>query len=133
MTPKELAVQYTIGLWNDKNMSLIYKYLDKDVILYGPNMGNITGYKAMENALYTWVEAFPDIMDTIVHVICEGEYVSVHYKATGTHKGTFMGMRPTNKRITWEGIVIYRIKNEKIIEITSYNNMSKVTDQLGRK
>ena len=35
---------------------------------------------------------------------------------TGTHKGEFQGMPPTNKKINIRSADLYKIENEKIVE-----------------
>jgi predicted ester cyclase len=42
--------------------------------------------------------------------------VVVFLNFTGTHKGEFQGMLPTNKKINIRSADLYRIENEKIVE-----------------
>ena len=73
------------------------------------------GYKEGLHELFT---AFPDfhaITDDLVIDTAAGK-VAVRWSATGTHRGTFMGMAPTNKPITFRGIEILRIENGRIVE-----------------
>lgn len=41
-------------------------------------------------------------------------------KFSATHSTEYMGVKPTNKRIEWEAIEIFRIENEKIAESWGY-------------
>ena len=43
--------------------------------------------------------AFPDLRMEVEDVIASGDKVVVRARATGTHKGEFMGMPATNKSI----------------------------------
>ena len=46
----------------------------------------------------------------------ENDLVVVFLNFTGTHKGEFQGMLPTNKKINVRSADLYRIENEKIVE-----------------
>jgi predicted ester cyclase len=51
---------------------------------------------------------------TIEHMIAEDNLVVVFLNGTGTHKGDFHGMPPTNKTINIRSADLYKIENEKI-------------------
>ena len=52
-------------------------------------------------------------------------------KTQGTHKGEFMGIGPTGKRVTATGIDIVRIANGKIVERWGeFDNMA-ILQQIG--
>jgi steroid delta-isomerase-like uncharacterized protein len=72
-------------------------------------------YKAGIAGLY---EAFPDFEATTDDlVIDEGaNRVAVRWSATGTHRGTFLGIAPTGKEIVFRGIEIIAIQNDRIVE-----------------
>ena len=53
---------------------------------------------------------------TIDDLIAEGDKVVVRSTFSGTHKGEFMGITPTGKKITTTAINIYRITDGKLIE-----------------
>ena len=40
----------------------------------------------------------------------------VYLNFTGTHKGEFQGILPTNKKVNIRSADLYRIENEKIVE-----------------
>ena len=41
-----------------------------------------------------------------------------------------MGVKPTNKRLEWEAIEIFRIENDKIVESWGYWPDSEIKDKL---
>jgi len=61
-------------------------------------------------------KTFPDIQAKIEHIVAENDLVVVFLNFTGTHKGEFQGMPPTNKKINIRSADLYRIENEKIAE-----------------
>ena len=67
-------------------------------------------------AVNVFRSAFPDGVMTIEKQIAEGDFVSTRWSKTGTHMGEFMGIPPTNRKITFTGIFFDRLENGKIVE-----------------
>lgn len=55
--------------------------------------------------------AFPDLIITIDIMITENDIVAVRWIAIGTQKGAFLGISPTNKKVTWKGSWFWTFKN----------------------
>ncbi|TAF72675.1 MAG: hypothetical protein EAZ53_15345 [Bacteroidetes bacterium] len=55
--------------------------------------------------------AFPDLIITIDIMIAENDMVAVRWIATGTQKGAFLGISPTNKKATRKGSWFWTFKN----------------------
>ena len=60
--------------------------------------------------------AFPDFHRTKEDTIAEGDKVVARYTATGTHRGAFMGVPPTGKKVKFSWITIYRIAEGRVAE-----------------
>src|ERR1700687_5776900 len=59
-------------------------------------------YKQVFELLRT---AFPDVYVTVEEMLAaEGDRVIVRTRTAGTHQGSFMGIAPTNKPVTWAGV-----------------------------
>ena len=70
---------------------------------------DLHGVEAMKRFAREFREAFPDFHDSIDIQVAEGDLVTTRFTSTGTQKGPFKGVEPTNRRITWTGITIDRI------------------------
>jgi steroid delta-isomerase-like uncharacterized protein len=80
----------------------------------------------------TWMKkVFPDLHYTIEDLIAEAEKVVSRVTGTGTHKGEFMGVPATHKKVEMTAVVISRIKDGKIIEDWSYQNTLDMLKQIG--
>jgi len=55
-----------------------------------------------------YVAAFPDLRMVPEDVIASGDKVVARVRATGTHKGAFMGLSPTGRRVDVQLIDIIR-------------------------
>ena len=59
--------------------------------------------------------AFPDLQHKIDEQIAEGDTVATRVSMTGTHLGTFMGVAPTSKTLTWNVLLMDRVVDGKIV------------------
>ena len=75
--------------------------------------------------------AFPDIQDTVEDVVAEGDKVVVRWMSRGIHQGEFMGVAPTGRHVTFTGMRLFRIAENKIAE--SWVNIDErgLQEQLG--
>lgn len=75
--------------------------------------------------------AFPGYTLRVEHMIAEDDLVAVIGRASGTHKGPFMGMPPTGK--TWDVPlhITYRVKDRKIVEHWLVLDTAAFMQQLG--
>ena len=76
-------------------------------------------------------DAFPDMKMTLDDLIAEDEKVVNRFTCTGTHKGDLMGIPPTGKKVTWNGIGIHHFANGKMIESWIYADVLGILHQLG--
>ena len=60
--------------------------------------------------------AFPDGRMTVEDMIAEGDKVVTRYTSRGTHKGDYMGIPASGKKVVVTGICISRIAEGKIAE-----------------
>jgi len=78
-------------------------------------------------------QAFPDLEVKIHIQIAEGDLVTTYKTFQATHKGAFMGIEPTNKRVTFDVMDIIRIKDGKTIEHWGIRDSSSLLQQLTAK
>jgi steroid delta-isomerase-like uncharacterized protein len=73
------------------------------------------GFKTGVAGLYA---AFPDFHAVTERFVMDAPAgtVAIRWTGVGTHQGVFMGVPPTGKRVTFEGIEILRIENGRILE-----------------
>jgi predicted ester cyclase len=80
--------------------------------------------------------SFPDGHVTIDAMTAEGDRVSCLWTVHGTHAGEMQTVRfgniaPTGKPVTWKGITIYRIEEDKIAEAWTLADNLGMFEQLG--
>jgi predicted ester cyclase len=101
-TNKTLIRSFIEEIFNDHNLSSIEKYFGKDSIEGSPQAGKSgRGFKLF---LTEFFKAFPDTHTTIEHIVAENNLVVVFLNGSGTHKGEFQGITPTNKPVNIRSI-----------------------------
>ena len=76
----------------------------------------VSGTDGPVNLVQMVLRAIPDIHYEIVQIVASNDRVAVHLRGTGTHRGEFLGVAGTGKRIERNGINIYRFQDGKVIE-----------------
>jgi predicted ester cyclase len=89
------------------------------------------GLKDSKQSNSMFYDAFPDMHWTIDDMIVEGDKVAVRYTWSGTHKGEFMGIPPTNKKVKIWQMSIHRIVGGKLVESWALFDNLSVMQQLG--
>ena len=58
------------------------------------------------------VAAFPDWHWELRNLSIDGDYLALHFRVGGTHKGTFQGIEPTGRRVTTTQFTLYRLNGD---------------------
>jgi steroid delta-isomerase-like uncharacterized protein len=120
MNPEELKALLRLfyeEVWNKGNLGALEVFLESDFVFHNPTFpetGNdIEGYRQIVLTLRT---AFPDQHWTLQDVLVDGDRVVTRWTMHGTHTGTYMGIEPSGKSVTFSGISINRIVGSRIAE-----------------
>jgi len=113
-------------------MAVIDELYAPDFVEHGAPGEDTHGVKDFKKIVSELYSAFPDIHLTIDDMVVEGDKVAVRVTESGTHKGEFMGIPPTNKKWTVWGIFIDRVAGGKIVEEWGVSDLTlSVMKQLG--
>jgi predicted ester cyclase len=80
-----------------------------------PTGPHLTREEQLERALRLRV-AFPDADPTLEDILAEGDRVAYRLTIRGTHRGSFLGVAATGRRVTVSLFAIVRIENGKLAE-----------------
>jgi steroid delta-isomerase-like uncharacterized protein len=131
---KRLARE-AIGIWTTGDVGAADEIYSADYVNHQhhdpDDPRDLHGVEAIKSFAAEFREAFPDFRDSIDIQLAEGEMVATRFTSRGTHRGTFMGVEPTNKKLTWTGITIDRIMGGKIVESWANWDMMGMMQQLG--
>ena len=77
---------------------------------------DIVGIEGLTQFVSMIRSAIPDLRITIEDDMAEGDKVVTRWIGQGTHQGELMGIAPTGNQVTFTGITIHRIEDDKIVE-----------------
>lgn len=126
------VVQQLAQTFNDQKIreQSYFDFYDNSLTIYGfpPNLpANKMGFKQFIYLLWT---GFPDIRITFDDLIIEGNKVAGRYYLTGTQKGEFMELQPTNKQFKVNGMTIFSFRNAKVVERWNLVDLMSLKEQL---
>jgi steroid delta-isomerase-like uncharacterized protein len=78
--------------------------------------GQAPGRETLKKYFAGLRSAFPDLTLPISAIVAEGDRVAVLNSVRGTHKGEFIGLKPTGRRIDAMAFQLYRIENGQLAE-----------------
>ncbi len=61
-------------------------------------------------------KTYPDLKMTVIRQFSDGDTVITEFIMEGTHKGEWLGMKPTGKKLRMSGVDIDRLIDGKIVE-----------------
>jgi predicted ester cyclase len=105
---------------NTHNPALLDEFLAPDFVNYPDPTQELRGREIYKQGLTQFTKSFPDFHGTIEDIIAEGDKVWIRYKGTGTHKGEYLGLAPTGKKVTLKAFGIYRIVDSKVVELLNF-------------
>ena len=118
---KSLAQRFVYELWNAQRLDVADEIFSPDCVphTYGLDSRSTSarrGPRHIRAIVDSWRQAFPDWHIEITDLLAEGDRVMLLTTATGTHRGALMGIPPTDKRVTFTGMRVFRMANGQIAE-----------------
>jgi steroid delta-isomerase-like uncharacterized protein len=129
---KALVRRFIDELFNHGNTSaadeiLAPDFVEREQLPPGIPKGR-EGVKVLATILRS---AFPDLKATIEDTIAEGDKVVIRMTWSGTHKGEFMGVPATGKRVSIGVIDILRMDGGKCVEHWGQMDSMGMMQQIG--
>ena len=104
-------------VWNKRKLEVIDEIISPSHALQASNIfGSSIGPEAYKRNALLFFAGYPDLHWTIEDTIAEKDKVVACWTISGTHKGDYLGVPATNKKVSVEGITIHHITNGKIMD-----------------
>jgi len=113
----------------DVSEDILDEFLDPEIITHNPPPGIPPNFEGLKKQFLVFQKSTPGY-HTVDDLIAEGDKVVARITGYGTHEGDLFGIPRTGKEIRMSGIVIWRIKNGKIVEHWAQNDMISLLQQL---
>ncbi len=112
---KSVIRRYYSELWNAWSTTALEELISPSIVFRGSIGTAVRGIEEFKQYVNTIRSAFPDFHNHIEEIIGEGDKVVARLTYTGTHRGELFSFSRTNKRITYQGIAIFRFEGGKIV------------------
>jgi steroid delta-isomerase-like uncharacterized protein len=104
-------------VWNERKLDVVDELISPSRALHDPNVsGSQIGPDAYKQQVAPFTTAFPDLHFAIEDIFSEKDKLVVSWMISGTHKGEYEGIPPTDKKISVDGITINYLANGKILD-----------------
>jgi steroid delta-isomerase-like uncharacterized protein len=120
------------SVWNERRFEYIEQVIAPTHALGDPTVsGGAVGPEAYRRQVDRFMCGLPDLRFTVEDTISAGDKFVLHWTVTGTHTGDFLGIPPTNQRVSFSGITINQVAHGQIVESTVIWDGLGLMKQLG--
>jgi steroid delta-isomerase-like uncharacterized protein len=116
---KQLAIRYMEEVFNQRKFDVLADLFSAEIL------------DSARQLAVGFLSAFPDWHGSVEDVFAEGDRVVNRWTGHGTHTMPLMGIPPTGKHVTMEGITIFRVANGKVAQQWSHADQLGLMRQLG--
>jgi len=127
---KKIVQRYQ-EIYNSNGLDSLTEVVSEDLLTPKIMPGIPTGIEGAKAAHRIMLAGFPDYQTSIDDIFAEGDKVAARITMSGTNSGSFMGIPPTGKHVSFTGIYIARIANGKIVEHWGEEDGVSLLQQLG--
>jgi predicted ester cyclase len=120
---KLLIRLYIEEVINTENVDKIDQFISPEYVEVYEDKRFPLGIKGAKEHILGVRQTYPDLTLTVERQIAEGEWVATSITVRGTHKGVWLGIKPTGKVLTFSGVNIDRVVNGRIVEHGGAANM----------
>jgi len=126
------SVTDVLQYWNTRDIPGVLSFYDESITWRNVAMEEIyQGKEAVGAYLAKLFAAFPDLNFEVTHKIARGHNVAEQWFIRGTHRGTFMGIPPTHRRVEIPGMSMVEMRDGKFISDHFYFDSGIVLRQMG--
>ena len=109
---KELAQRWFSEVMSEGKTDVIDELCSQDFVEHNPLPGTSPDLAGLKGFVAQIRAAFPGLQMTADDLIVEGDRLAVRSTMRGTHKGDFMGIAATGKKVEVSNFDFVRFKND---------------------
>ena len=127
---KEIVRRYQ-EIYNRNDLDALSEVVSEGLFTPRIMPGIPTGIEGAKAAHQIMLTGFPDYQTIIDDLFAEGDKVAARITMSGTNTGSFMGIPPTGRHVSFTGIYIARLAHGKIVEHWGEEDGVSLLQQLG--
>ena len=128
-----LVRSFYSDLWNRFDRSQVRRLLTDDVHFRG-SLGQVAqGHEQFWQYVEFIRAAFPDFHNDVEDLVSEGERAFARLLYSGTHKGELFGVPASNRRISYAGAALFRVRGDRICSVWVLGDIHGLLGQLNAR
>lgn len=116
---------------NIDDVSVIDETVGATIACHGFPGFTITDHESYKNFFRIFRQSFSDMDWTVHALVADENYVAARWEIQATHGGDFAGVSADGRRITFDGMVLYRMEDGLIVETWLHINEMMLLSQIG--
>jgi predicted ester cyclase len=121
---KEMFLKAEDAAWKG-NVKALDEVDDPDVVIHMNGVPDIVGVEGHKNYIKAAIKAGSDIHQEWSDFVRQGNVAAAHYKSSFKYTGQIPGLPPPKgQKVNNDYLMMFRLKNNKIIEAWMYGTMS---------
>lgn len=116
---------------NIEDVEIIEETVAPDIACHGFPGSEIADHESYKQFFRIFRQSFTDMDWTIHALVADEDYVSARWEIQATFSGDFAGVTADNRRISFDGMVLYRMENGLIAETWLHINEMKLLSEIG--
>jgi steroid delta-isomerase-like uncharacterized protein len=131
VTETEALYRRIIDAINEGDENGVRQLLSDGLVDHNPIPDQSPGAEGFLEWMRSARGSFPDLRGRIEELLLDGDKVVGRVNWEGTHRGTFLGVPPTNRPISFQAIHIVRISRGRAAEWWGVADFLTALDQVG--
>jgi steroid delta-isomerase-like uncharacterized protein len=125
------TVTQLFAAWNNHDVRAVLDSYHDDFTREDVGNNHLYGKDKLMQVVENYMHAFPDIRLEIDTIVEKNEQVVVCWTATGHHKEKIMNIPATGKHISFKGVSVLNIEDEKIKRVWYLWDQASMLRQMG--
>ena len=110
------VVRRWVEAFNEGDIDAVNELLTDSYVRHDPNSPEVRGPEEEKQLIAMYRSAFPDLHFTLEDMVAEDDRGATRLRISATHKGELLGIHPTENRLSFTAMEIYRLRESKIDE-----------------
>jgi steroid delta-isomerase-like uncharacterized protein len=127
---KALVRKFFEEAWGKGNMAVVDEFMAADYVEHPSPSTLPPGAEGLKQLIAAYRTAFPDLKTMLDDIFAEGDRVAFRWNVSGTHLGDWLGIPPTRNHVAANGITVFRISEEKVVESWTSIDLSPAEEEL---
>jgi steroid delta-isomerase-like uncharacterized protein len=127
---KALVRKFFEEAWGKGNMAVVDEFMAADYVEHPSPSTLPPGAEGLKQLIAAYRTAFPDLKTMLDDIFAEGDRVAFRWNVSGTHLGDWLGIPPTRNHVAANGITVFRISDEKVVESWTSIDLSPAEEEL---